>query len=50
MKINAGMVIKIVGAALTLGGTILTGIAKDKKDKALIESLVKDHFDQQKGS
>lgn len=41
------MILKIAGLALNVGGMILSGIAKDRSDKQLLEIMVKDHFENQ---
>ena len=42
MKFNAITVIKIVGGLLTLGGSILGGIAEDKKMKETVAKMVEE--------
>lgn len=42
MSINIDKIIKITGIALSVTGTILTGIANDRDNKKVIEKLVKE--------
>lgn len=44
MKINKTLVLTLVGTALSLTGTLLSGVASEKKQKETITELVKEEL------
>lgn len=45
MKINVIKVMTVVGTLLSLGGSLLSGVASDKKTEETVARLVKDKLE-----